>query len=180
MQLSTRSAVLATGLVFAATASFAQDYSVVHEPAAVAAKPSRAAAYPAPALAALIAKHANANGVPVELAHRVIMRESRFNPAARNRAYWGLMQIRHDTARGVGYRGPAEGLLDADTNLRYGMIYLGNAYRVASGDQRRAMGLYASGYYYEAKRKGMLAQLRRAPELSGLRMAERHSPTQPE
>lgn len=164
MQLSTRSAVLATGLVFAATASFAQDYSVVHETAAVAAKSSRAAAYPAPDLAALIAKHANANGVPVELAHRVILRESRFNPKARNRAYWGLMQIRHDTARGVGYRGPAEGLLDADTNLRYGMTYLGNAYRVAGGDQRRAMKLYASGFYYDAKRQGMLAQLRRAPE----------------
>lgn len=180
MQLSTRSAVLATGLVFAATASFAQDYSIAYESAAVAAKPSRAAADPAPELAALIAKHANANGVPVELAHRVIMRESRFNPAARNRAYWGLMQIRHDTARGVGYHGPAEGLLDADTNLRYGMTYLGNAYRVAGGDQRRAMRLYSSGYYFEAKRKGMLAHMKRAPEPTSLRMAERHGLVQSE
>lgn len=119
---------------------------------------------PSPALAALISRHASANGVPAELAHSVIMRESRYNPSARNRAYWGLMQISHATARGIGYRGAARGLLDANTNLRYGMAYLGNAYRVAGGDQRRAMRLYASGYYYEAKRKGMLGQLRRPDE----------------
>lgn len=119
---------------------------------------------PSPEVAALIARHASANGVPAELAHRVIMRESRYNPSARNRAYWGLMQISFATARGIGYRGPARGLLDPDTNLRYGMAYLGNAYRVAGGDQRRAVRLYASGYYYAAKRQGMLGQLRRPGE----------------
>jgi soluble lytic murein transglycosylase-like protein len=121
---------------------------------------SRTAQAPSPELAALISHHATANGVPAELAHRVIMRESRYNAAARNRAYWGLMQISHATARGVGYRGPAQGLLNPDTNLRYGMAYLGNAYRVAGGDQSRALRLYASGFYYEAKRKGMLGQIR--------------------
>ena len=123
---------------------------------------SRAAANPAPQLAALVAHHASANGVPAALTHRVIMRESRYNPSARNRAYWGLMQISHATARGIGYRGTAQGLLDPNTNLRYGMAYLGNAYRVAGGDQSRAVRLYASGYYYEAKRKGMLRQMRQA------------------
>ena len=72
------------------------------------------------------------------------------------------MQISHATARGIGYRGTAQGLLDPNTNLRYGMAYLGNAYRVAGGDQSRAVRLYASGYYYEAKRKGMLRQMRQA------------------
>jgi len=122
----------------------------------------------APQLAALVAHHASANGVPPELAHRVIMRESRYNPAARNRAYWGLMQISHATARGIGYRGPAQGLLDPNTNLRYGMAYLGNAYRVAGGDQNRAVRLYASGYYFEAKRKGMLGQMRQAGDAAQL------------
>lgn len=41
-----------------------------------------------------------------------------------------------------------------------GMAYLGNAYRVAGGDARRAMALYSKGFYYEAKRKGMLGQMR--------------------
>jgi soluble lytic murein transglycosylase-like protein len=68
--------------------------------------------------------------------------------------------LRFETARGVGYRGPASGLLDPDVNLRYGMAYLGNAYRVAGGDARRAMALYSKGFYYEAKRKGMLGQMR--------------------
>lgn len=132
------------------------------------AKAAPATSAPSPQIAALVARHASANGVPPALAHRVIMRESRYNASARNRAYWGLMQISHTTARGIGYRGPAQGLLNPDTNLRYGMAYLGNAYRVAGGDHNRAVRLYASGYYYEAKRKGMLGQLRRASDATQL------------
>ncbi len=135
---------------------------------ASSAKATRATSAPSPQIASLVARHASANGVPPDLAHRVIMRESRYNASARNRAYWGLMQISHATARGIGYRGPAQGLLDPDTNLRYGMAYLGNAYRVAGGDHNRAVRLYASGYYYEAKRKGMLGQLRRASDATQL------------
>ena len=113
-----------------------------------------------PELLALVDRHARNHGVPSALAHQIVMKESRYNPAARNRSFWGLMQLRFETARGVGYRGPASGLLDPDVNLRYGMAYLGNAYRVAGGDARRAMALYSKGFYYEAKRKGMLGQMR--------------------
>ncbi|MDP2358795.1 MAG: lytic transglycosylase domain-containing protein [Beijerinckiaceae bacterium] len=137
-------------------------------PTGRATQSRRSSVQPAPQLEALVAHHASANGVPSALAHRVIMRESRYNPSARNRAYWGLMQISHATARGIGYRGPAQGLLDPNTNLRYGMAYLGNAYRVAGGDESRAVRLYSSGYYYEAKRKGMLGQLRQAGDASQL------------
>ena len=76
------------------------------------------------------------------------------------------MQIKYATARGMGYAGSAGGLLDAEVNLTYAVRYLGNAYRVAGGNQDRAVGLYAGGYYYAAKRKGMtaiLAQHRGAP-----------------
>jgi soluble lytic murein transglycosylase-like protein len=111
---------------------------------------------------ALVAQHAKAHGIPETLVHRVIKRESGYNAQARNRIYWGLMQIRHDTARGMGYTGPASGLLDANTNLTYAVPYLANAYRVAGGNQDRAVALYAGGYYYEAKRKGLLRQLRTA------------------
>lgn len=113
-----------------------------------------------PELRALVDHHARNHGVPSALAHQIVMKESRYNPAARNRSFWGLMQLRYETARGVGYRGPASGLLDPGVNLRYGMAYLGNAFRVAGGDARRAMALYSGGYYYEAKRKGMLGQMR--------------------
>jgi soluble lytic murein transglycosylase-like protein len=72
------------------------------------------------------------------------------------------MQIRFDTAQGMGYRGPARGLLDADTNLKFAVAYLSNAYLVAGGNPDRALALYASGYFYEARRKGLLDRLRTA------------------
>jgi soluble lytic murein transglycosylase-like protein len=113
------------------------------------------------ALNALIAQHAKANGVPEALVHRVIKRESGYNPSASSRGNLGLMQIRLATARGLGYAGAAEGLLDANTNLTYAVAYLANAYRVAGGNPDTAISLYSSGYYYAAKRQGMLGQLRK-------------------
>ncbi|MDQ4136247.1 MAG: lytic transglycosylase domain-containing protein [Pseudomonadota bacterium] len=115
----------------------------------------------------LIVKHARANNVPPALVHRIIIRESRYNPRAVGRGgALGLMQIKHATARALGYSGSAEGLLDADTNLAYGVRYLAGAYRVADGDQNRAVGFYARGYYYDAKRRGMLAALAKAPAVA--------------
>lgn len=111
----------------------------------------------------LIAKHAKANGVPESLVHRVVRRESNYNPRAYSRGNWGLMQIRHGTARGMGYAGSAAGLLDANTNLSYAVPYLANAYKVAGGNPDRAVALYARGFYYDAKRMGMLGRLKRGP-----------------
>lgn len=115
-----------------------------------------------PELRRLINHHADANGVPRSLVHRVIIRESHHRPGARNGPYFGLMQILPQTARGMGYQGPDAGLLDADTNLRYAVKYLRGAYLVADRDPDRAVTWYAKGYYYEAKRRGML-------EVTGLR-----------
>lgn len=101
----------------------------------------------------LIAKHARENGVPEALVHRVIIRESRYNPRAVGRGgALGLMQIKYATARSMGYAGPASGLLDPDTNLRYAVRYLAGAYRAAGGHPGRAVSYYASGYYRQAKR----------------------------
>ncbi|HEX8665291.1 MAG TPA: lytic transglycosylase domain-containing protein [Beijerinckiaceae bacterium] len=112
------------------------------------------------ALDGLIAQHAKANGIPEDLVHRVIRRESRYNPRAVGRGgTFGLMQIKHGTARALGYSGTPEGLLSADTNLTYGVRYLAGAYKVANGDPARAVAFFARGYYYDAKRKGMLASL---------------------
>jgi soluble lytic murein transglycosylase-like protein len=106
----------------------------------------------------LIAKYAVAYNVPETLIRRVIKRESNYDPAAYSRGHWGLMQIKHQTAKTMGYRGPAKGLLDAETNLVYGVKYLAGAYLVAGGNETRAMRFYASGYYYDAKRKGLLEE----------------------
>ncbi len=104
----------------------------------------------------MVARHAAANGVPVELVHRVIMRESRYQPRAVSKGNYGMMQIRLGTARGLGYTGTAEGLLDPETNLTYAVKYLAGAYRAANGNQDQAVRYYAAGYYYAAKRQGQL------------------------
>jgi soluble lytic murein transglycosylase-like protein len=103
---------------------------------------------------ALVATHAGANDVPPALVHRVIVRESRYQPRLIGRGgAIGLMQIKLATARGLGYTGTAEGLRDPNTNLTYAVKYLAGAYRAAHGDFNRAVHYYASGYYYAAKRQ---------------------------
>ena len=67
----------------------------------------------------LVAKHAAAHGVPESLVRRVIQIESKGNPRVVSSGNYGLMQIRLGTARAMGYRGDAGGLLDADTNMTY-------------------------------------------------------------
>ena len=112
-----------------------------------------------PTLDPLIAKYAVHYKVPERLVRRLIVRESGYNPAARNGPYYGLMQISHATARGMGYRGNPGGLLDADTNLRYAVKYLAGAYITAGGNEDQAVRFYASGYYYDAKRQGLLEEV---------------------
>jgi hypothetical protein len=102
----------------------------------------------------MIAMHASANGVPEALVRRVIVRESRYNPRAVSKGNYGMMQIKLATARGLGYTGNAQGLLDANTNLTYAVKYLAGAYRAARGNHDLAVRYYAGGYYYAAKRQG--------------------------
>lgn len=118
--------------------------------AKAAGKSRRRQALAAPAgsdaVRAIIARHAAAEGVPFALADAVVRVESRYNPRASNAGNYGLMQIRHQTARGMGYTGGAGGLLDAETNARFGMKYLAQAYRLAGGDTCRTIMKYQSGH----------------------------------
>ncbi len=109
-----------------------------------------------PELRALIVRYAHLYRMPESLIHRVIQRESGYNPAARNGRYYGLMQIDPRTAHTMGFDGPAEKLLDAETNLKYAGKYLRGAWIVSRGDEDKAVMWYAKGYYYEAKRMGLL------------------------
>jgi soluble lytic murein transglycosylase-like protein len=112
-------------------------------------------------LSGLITKYATMYDVPEDLVHRVVRRESMYNPGAYSSGNFGLMQIRHATARSMGFDGPASGLFDAETNLKYAVKYLRGAWVVAGNDRDNAVRLYARGYYYDAKRKGMLHVLRK-------------------
>jgi soluble lytic murein transglycosylase-like protein len=105
---------------------------------------------------ALIAMNAKAHKIPADFIHAVIKRESNYNPRAIGRGgVYGLMQLKHGTARGVGYEGPASGLLDPKTNLAYGVAYLAGAYKTAKGDVALAYRYFNRGYYYAAKRMGV-------------------------
>lgn len=145
----------------AALASFAPTQPG-HMPsaAAVPAAPGSAlmgyAESPHGSMDGLIAHYSQQYAVPEKLVRRIIVRESGYNAAARNGPYYGLMQISHATARGMGYRGEASGLLDAETNLRYAVRYLAGAYVTANQNEDRAVQFYARGYYYDAKRQGLL------------------------
>ena len=98
-----------------------------------------------PELRRLINKYADLYDVPRPLVHRVVIRESTHNPAARNGPYWGLMQILPQTARTMGHRGSPESLLDAETNLKYAVKYLRGAWLLSDGDHDTAVGWYARG-----------------------------------
>ncbi|WP_229678447.1 lytic transglycosylase domain-containing protein [Neptunicoccus cionae] len=111
-----------------------------------------------PALRKLIVKWANYYDVPVALVQRQIIRESTHRPYARNGPYYGLMQILPATARTMGFRGKPSDLLDADTNLQYAVKYLRGAWLLSDGDHATAVKWYSRGYYYEAKRRGMLKE----------------------
>lgn len=106
----------------------------------------------------LITKYARIYHVPASLVHSVVRRESTYNPKARNGIHVGLMQLNPRTAQTMGYQGTTTGLYDAETNLKYGVKYLAGAYLVAGGDAKKADRLYQSGYYYHAKRQGLLQE----------------------
>ena len=106
----------------------------------------------------MISRYSREYDVPEALVHRVVKRESTYNPQARNGGHYGLMQIKPETARTMGYRGDAAGLYDAETNLKYGVKYLRGAWLLADGSHDRAVQLYSAGYYYVAKSRGMLVE----------------------
>ncbi len=111
-----------------------------------------------PQLRALINQYADYYEVPRPLVHKVVQRESDYRPRARNGPYYGMMQILPATARGMGFRGQPEDLLDPETNLRWAVKYLKGAWMVSDGDMDTAVMWYARGYYYEAKRQCLLVE----------------------
>lgn len=111
-----------------------------------------------PELRRLINQYADLYELPRPLVHKLAIRESTHRPWARNGPYYGLLQILPETARTMGFRGSPNDLLDAETNLKYALRYLRGAWLLSDGDHDTAIMWYARGYYYEAKRRGMLVE----------------------
>lgn len=122
--------------------------------------PSEPPLYPneTPQLRASINRWADFYDVPRPLVHRLAIRESTHRPGARNGPYYGLLQILPATARTMGFKGQPNDLLDADTNLEFAVKYLRGAWLLSDGDFDTAISWYARGYYFEAKRRGMLVE----------------------
>ena len=95
----------------------------------------------------LIRRHARANGVPYALARAVVQVESGFRASARGGVgKIGLMQLRKSTARGMGYRGSTRALYNPETNIKYGMRYLGRAYKLGGKSTCGAILKYNAGH----------------------------------
>jgi soluble lytic murein transglycosylase-like protein len=119
---------------------------------AFAAKPAKSGGN---AYAAIIARHARENGVPVALASAVVQIESKFNPRVTGRAgEIGLMQIKLQSARAMGYTGSRAGLYDPETNIKFGMKYLGVAHDLGGGTTCGTILKYNGGHYAKRMQSG--------------------------
>lgn len=114
-------------------------------PASVAAK--SAPVTNAGPILALVDKHAAAHGIPAGFARAVVRIESNFNPRATGRQQEvGLMQIKYETARGIGFTGTREELYDPNTNLKWGMKYLAMAWKLGGATPCGAVLRYQAGH----------------------------------
>jgi soluble lytic murein transglycosylase-like protein len=96
---------------------------------------------------AIIARYAASYGVPVSLAKAVVRIESNYRPNMVGSAgEIGLMQIKPETARMMGYGGPIKGLFNPDTNIRYGMKYLAMARDLGGGTTCGTILKYNAGH----------------------------------
>jgi len=85
--------------------------------------------------------------VPVALAHAVIRVESNYQPNMTGSAgEVGMMQIKFETARGLGYTGTREALYDPETNIRWGMKYLAGAQKLGDGSTCATILRYNAGH----------------------------------
>jgi soluble lytic murein transglycosylase-like protein len=114
---------------------------------AKAPKSKPAAAKGKVAYSTIIARYAAAYGVPAQLAHAVIKVESNYRVNAVGSAgEIGLMQIKPATARMMGYSGSAKGLFNPETNIKYGMKYLGMAHELGGGTTCGTILKYNAGH----------------------------------
>ncbi|MCX7306045.1 MAG: transglycosylase SLT domain-containing protein [Hyphomicrobiales bacterium] len=95
----------------------------------------------------IVERYASENGVSVELAHAVITVESNYRVYSLGKAgEVGLMQIKPATAAMMGYAGSTTGLFDPETNIKYGMKYLGKAQRLGDGTTCGTILKYNAGH----------------------------------
>ena len=94
----------------------------------------------------LIRKMAPRYGVPTWFALRIAKIESGYNPKIRGAAgEYGVYQLKCATARGIGFRGNCAGLLNASTNVEYGLNHLQMAVNLSHGNLKLAASKHNGG-----------------------------------
>jgi soluble lytic murein transglycosylase-like protein len=95
---------------------------------------------------ALIKSQAPRYGVPTWFALRIAHVESGYNPRARGAAgEYGVFQMKCATARGIGFRGNCGNLLNASTNVQFGLKHLSLAVRSSRGNLKLAASKHNGG-----------------------------------
>lgn len=98
----------------------------------------------------MLAAEAKARGLPPEVADAVARVESGYNPAAiGGDGERGMMQVMPPTAAMLGFNGTLAELAEPATNIRLGVTYLADAWRLANGDLCRALMKYRAGHNQE-------------------------------
>ena len=112
---------------------------------------------------AMLAREAASRGLPPAVADAVAYVESGYDPGATGGVgELGLMQVRPTTAAMLGHTGPAAALLDPATNIRFGVAYLAQAWKLANGDLCRAPMKYRAGHDEERMSPRSVAYCQRA------------------
>ncbi|NNM74906.1 transglycosylase SLT domain-containing protein [Enterovirga sp. DB1703] len=98
----------------------------------------------------MIAAEARARGLPPEVADAVARVESGYNPAAiGGDGERGMMQVMPPTAAMLGFTGSLDQLAEPATNIKLGVSYLADAWKLANGDLCRALMKYRAGHNQE-------------------------------
>jgi soluble lytic murein transglycosylase-like protein len=85
-------------------------------------------------------------GVPVWFALRIAKVESGYNPNTRGAAgEYGVYQMKCATAKGIGFSGNCSQLLNASTNVEYGLKHLQMAMKLSNGNLKMAASKHNGG-----------------------------------
>ena len=98
-------------------------------------------------LSSIVSRYAEDAGIPDTLVRAVVRVESDWDQSMTGFAgEIGLMQIKPETARDMGFAGRDDGLYDPETNIRWGVRYLAEAWKLANGDLCQTVLKYNAGH----------------------------------
>ncbi|WP_244472806.1 transglycosylase SLT domain-containing protein [Methylobacterium sp. Leaf89] len=128
----------------------------------------------------IVHREAASEGLPAEIADAVTQIESGYDPTVIGGAgEIGLMQVLPTTAAMLGFRGSPAELARPDVNVRYGVRYLAEAWRLAKGDLCRTLMKYRAGHGSDVMSPLSVTYCRRAQSVLDVPEAQREAQAPP-